>query len=196
MPPTALPTGSHDMGMAPLELLLLRHLRRRIIPYLDGRVLEIGAGTGINLPLYASSALVTALEYDQTLLRYASRRNHQAAVTLLQADARSLPLRDSCFDHAVSTLVMCSLPDPAAALQEIRRVLVPGGWLSMIEHVRGESGLARRLTDTCAAPWFRVTSTCRLDRETRELVSASGLQVVTAPRYAFGLVQIIIARKR
>jgi ubiquinone/menaquinone biosynthesis C-methylase UbiE len=186
--------GVFDICMAPCELLLLNRLRRRVIPYLSGQVLEIGVGTGVNLPLYKPHAWVTGLEIDADHLSRACERKIYTHIQLVQADATVLPYKSSIFDHVVSTLVFCSLVDPQTSLAEIQRVLKPGGWLTLIEHVRGESGLVRSITDFLDKPWHRFSQSCHLNRDTAQVVAQSGLRMVCSPRYMFGLFQIIIAR--
>ncbi|MHB1355432.1 MAG: class I SAM-dependent methyltransferase [Anaerolineae bacterium] len=183
-----------DVFMYPCELILLNQLRRRVIPYLSGQVLEIGVGTGVNLPLYAPATQVTGLEIDPNHLAHALQRKTNTLVRLLRADAVYLPFKGGLYDHVVSTLVFCSLTDPQATLTEIQRVLKPGGWLTLIEHVRGETGLTRSLTDILDKPWHRFSKSCHLNRDTADIIAQSGLRVVCAPRYLFGLFQIILAR--
>lgn len=186
--------SAFDICMLPCEMLLLNQLRRRVISYLSGQVLEIGVGTGVNLPLYTPQARVTGLEIDPDHLGRALVRKTHSQVHLLQADAAFLPFKGGLYDHVVSTLVFCSLTNPQATLNEIQRVLKPGGWLTLIEHVRGEAGLARSLTDLLEKPWYRFTQSCHLNRDTAKVVAQSGLRVVCTPRYMFGLFQVILAR--
>lgn len=180
--------------MSPCELILLNQLRRRVIPYLSGQVLEIGVGTGVNLPLYRPPTQVTGLEIDPNHLDRALQRKTNTQVRLLQSDAAHLPFKGALYDHVVSTLVFCSLTDPQATLSEIQRVLKPGGWLTLIEHVRGEAGMARSLTDLLDKPWYRLTQSCHLNRDTADIVAQSGLRIVCTTRYLFGFIQIILAR--
>jgi ubiquinone/menaquinone biosynthesis C-methylase UbiE len=186
--------SAFDICMFPCELLILNQLRQRVIPYLSGQVLEIGVGTGVNLPLFTPQAQVTGLEINLDHLACALARKTHTQVNLLQADAEFLPFQGGFYDHVVSTLVFCSLTDPQTTLSEIQRVLKPGGWLTLIEHVRGEAGLPRRLTDLLEKPWYRVTQSCHLNRDTANVVAQSGLRVVCTLRYMFGLFQVIVAR--
>lgn len=186
-------SNAFDNVMFPLELAFLRSMRRRIIPHMSGRVLEIGVGTGVNLSLYNKTVQVTGLDNNLEYLGVAANRSSRAH--LIQGDSAQLPFTDGSFDQAAGTLVMCSLPEPDLALRELKRVLVPGGWLILLEHVRGESGLMRSLTDRLAGRWYRFTQSCHIDRETENLVARSGFRIVTAPRAIMGLFQIIIARK-
>jgi ubiquinone/menaquinone biosynthesis C-methylase UbiE len=110
--------------------------RTRLLGSLRGRVLEIGAGTGLNVPHYGPDADVTYTEPDPHMAARLRRRG----VDAVAADAESLPFPDASFDAVVSTLVLCTVHDVAAALAEVRRVLKPGGKLVFLEHVRAEHG--------------------------------------------------------
>ena len=195
--------GHYDLGMLPLELLILRRLRRRLIPHLDGNVLEIGVGTGANLPLYATSSKdevrVAAIDIDAQMLSLARRRwarnRRRAEVSFAQANAEHLPFASETFDHVVGSLVFCSIDNPAAALGEICRTLRPGGWLWLLEHVRGESIPLRWLTDALAEPWLRLSHSCHLNRDTAATVQAAGLKVVCVGAHLGGVVQTIWAHK-
>ena len=200
---TAGAIGHYDLGMLPLELLILRRLRRRLIPQLDGNVLEIGVGTGANLPFYVTSpeneVRVAAIDIDAQMLSLARRRwarnRRRAEVSFAQANAEHLPFASETFDHVVGSLVFCSIDNPAAALGEICRTLRPGGWLWLLEHVRGESIPLRWLTDALAEPWLRLSHSCHLNRDTAATVQAAGLKVVCVRAHLGGVVQTIWARK-
>ncbi len=193
----------YDLGMLPLELLILRRLRRRLIPHLDGCVLEIGVGTGANLPLYVTSpeddVRVVAMDIDAQMLSLARRRwargRRRADVSFAQADAQRLPFAGETFDHVVGSLVFCSIDDPIVALQEICRTLRPGGWLWLLEHVRGEGVPLRWLTEALAGPWLRLSHSCHLNRDTAATVQAAGLKVVCVRAHLGGVVQTIWAHK-
>ena len=117
------PSSTYDRGMLPLERLIFRRLRRRIFPRLGGDVLELGVGTGVNLPLYGSGARVTGCDANGEMLAWAARRHARATAALVQADAQRLPFADGSFDVVAASLVFCSVADPARALAEARRVL-------------------------------------------------------------------------
>ena len=106
-----------------LERLIFRRLRRRVFPGLRGDVLELGVGTGVNLPLYKAGARVTGCDASGGSLGWAARRKTQAPVTLVRADAQRLPFADGSFDVVTASLVFCSIADPARGLAEARRVL-------------------------------------------------------------------------
>ena len=186
----------YDWGMWPLERLALRRLRRRLFSHAYGRVLELGVGTGVNLPLYSPSVRLLAMDASATMLTRASVRPTQATrLGTVQADVEALPLADASFERVYASLLFCSVADPAAALAEVRRVLRPGGWLVLMEHVRGDHGPMRWLTDRLAAPWLRLSHSCHLDRETGAAVAAAGFRVVCASRHVGGIVEVIMARR-
>ncbi|HHX66252.1 MAG TPA: methyltransferase domain-containing protein [Chloroflexi bacterium] len=184
--------SGYDLGMWPLEWLFLRRLRR-IFSRAHGRVLEIGVGTGVNLPHYGREVNLVALDHSLEMLGRAFRRPHPVRMQMLQADVQALPLRDNSFDMVVGSLVFCSIDDPPRALAEIRRVLRSGGRLLLLEHVRGERGLMRRLTDGLNPVWHRLSKSCRLNRDTAQAVADAGMHLVRASRHASGIVQIIEA---
>jgi SAM-dependent methyltransferase len=117
------PSSTYDRGMLLLERLIFRRLRRRIFPRLGGDVLELGVGTGVNLPLYGSGARVTGCDANGEMLAWAARRHARVPAALVQADAQRLPFADGSFDVVAASLVFCSVADPARALAEARRVL-------------------------------------------------------------------------
>ncbi len=202
------PSSTYDRGMLLLERLIFRQLRRRIFPRLGGDVLELGVGTGVNLPLYGSGARVTGCDANGEMLAWAARRDARALAALVQADAQRLPFADGSFDVVAASLVFCSVADPARALAEARRVLHrpapacpergrraegrPGGRLVLLEHTRG-NGLGAWLTDVLHPLWDTWSRECRLNRETVRTVAAAGFQVQRVEHHALGIVRVIEA---
>lgn len=137
---------TYDRQMAKVEKATLRGLRERLLAAASGDVLEIGGGTGANLPFYrpgAGSLMIT--EPDTAMRRRLQRRARKQAplAKILRAPAEDLPFEDGTFDTVVSTMVLCGGSDQPRALRQLRRVLRPGGQLLFIEHVRsGDPGLA------------------------------------------------------
>ena len=161
----------YDAAMWPFERAAVGAWRRRLAGAAVGRVLEIGAGTGSQLRWYAPGVEVTALEPDAAMFARARRRAAQsvANVTLVEGQAEELPFAGASFDTAVSAFALCTVADPAAALSELRRVLVPGGTLLLLEHVHFAWEPGRSLQTRAAPAWAAVAGGCRLDRDTREL---------------------------
>jgi ubiquinone/menaquinone biosynthesis C-methylase UbiE len=154
--------------------------RRRAVAEAAGRVLEIGAGSGLNLPLYGDGTdQVCAVEPSPALVRMARRRAAAASlpVLLVRAMGEDLPFRDGTFRTVLSTWTLCTIPDPLRALREMRRVLTPGGRLVFVEHgLAPEPGVARwqrRLTPL----WRHLAGGCRLDRKIDDLVRAAGFRL-------------------
>lgn len=156
--------------------------RREALAGLSGRVLEIGAGTGRNLPFYppAVSELVL-VEPDRHMREQLHRRVGRAGtdrLTILDADALSLPFDSDAFDAVVMTLVLCTIPDVPRALAEARRVLKPGGTAAFLEHIGGEAGTRRRRWQGRIEPlWRRVAGGCHLTRDTVDAIAAAGFEV-------------------
>ncbi len=193
----AIDAQRYDRGMWLAEQASLRRLRRLVLAEARGDVLEIGAGTGANLPLYDPGLRVTAIELRPERLAAAARKAHDAGraadIAVAAADAHDLPFPANAYDTVVGTLVFCSIHDPLAALAEIRRVLRPGGRLLLLEHVRGQTPLTRRLTDWLHPLWFALQGECHLNRETAATVAAAGFRVERVEKRGRGLLQIIEA---
>lgn len=164
-----------DRGMAVLERTGLAGRRRALVSQAQGRVLEVGAGTGFNGFHYPAGAQVVATDINQAHLQVAQRK--AATVRLACADAQQLPFSNESFDAVVGTLVFCSIRDASQALQEVRRVLRPHGRLWLLEHVRGPGRMTRRLTDWLEPLWFALQGECHLNRETAQSVAAAGFEV-------------------
>jgi SAM-dependent methyltransferase len=149
--------------------------RRRIVAGATGRVLEIGAGTGLNLSHYPDAVGDLVLtEPDEGMADRLEKRVRESgrAATVVRTSAEELPFEDRSFDTAVSTLVLCTVPDPARALAEVRRVLRPGGRLLFIEHVRSDSPRLARWQDRLEKPWAAFAEGCRCNRRTLDLIEA------------------------
>lgn len=185
--------SKYDIALAPLELARLARLRRQVVSAACGAVLEVGAGTGINFSHYRQDARVFALDESREMLAAARKRPCRACATVTQADAQSLPFAAHTFQTVLGTLVFCSIPDPARALAEIRRVLQPGGLLLLLEHTRGHHPLAAALTDWLNPVWFALNGSCHLNRRTAHTVAEAGFNVVSMEHHAGGIVQVIRA---
>jgi ubiquinone/menaquinone biosynthesis C-methylase UbiE len=149
--------------------------RRWLTAGARGRTLDLGCGTGRNLPLFPAGVRVIGLDPSAQVLARARRRS--PGVPLVQGSAEALPFRDGVFDTVVSGLVLCSVPDQARGLAEVRRVLRPGGILRALEHVRATRPWRARLQDAVQPLWTRVAGGCHPNRDTERAVEAAGFTI-------------------
>ena len=157
----------------------MRNWRPQLVQNIPGEVLEIGVGSGTNLPLYRRATHVWGIEPDAAAAAAAQKAAAAAAVPVevRVASAEALPFDDDSFDHVVSSLVFCSVTDPPQALAEIARVLRPGGVLHMLEHVRPGFAPLGWLAAAVTPTWSRMAGNCHLDRRTVDLLRRQGWQV-------------------
>jgi ubiquinone/menaquinone biosynthesis C-methylase UbiE len=181
----------YDLGLALLEATGLARWRRRVVSGATGRALDLGTGTGRNLPLFAAGTRAVGVDPHPHNLARARRR--APSVPLVVARAEALPFKDAAFDTVVCGLVLCSVTDLAAALAEARRVLRPGGALRLLEHVRLD-GVAGRLQDAVQPAWTAFTGGCHPNRETERAVADAGFEVDPASRRARGSLRRLAAR--
>lgn len=162
----------------------LRERRREVLSAARGRTIDIGAGTGANLGLFPAAAEVVMAEPDPHMIKRLRRKlaESSAEVELVEAGAEALPFEDSSFDTAVFTLVLCTVPDPQAALAEAARVLKPGGQLLFVEHVRAEDPGVARWQDRLERPWQVFADGCHCNRDTVANIEASPLTVDAVER--------------
>jgi ubiquinone/menaquinone biosynthesis C-methylase UbiE len=158
----------------------LARYRTEVVGSARGRVLEIGVGSGLNLRYYGEKVeRVVGLDPSPRLLELARQRaaKIRLPVELVQGSATAIPLDDASIDTIVMTWTLCSIPDPAAALRDMRRVLKPGGRLLFVEHgLAVEPGVVRwqhRLTPI----WRRIGGGCHLDRKMDDLIRAAGFDL-------------------
>jgi ubiquinone/menaquinone biosynthesis C-methylase UbiE len=162
------------------ELGGMRRRRRRLLCGARGRVVEIGAGTGLNIAHYPDGiAELVLAEPEQAMRRRLARRlrRHARVARIVDAPAEHLPLADGSVDTVVSTLVLCTVDEPERALREIARVLRPDGQLLFIEHVRAGSRFLAACQDTLLHPWRRFAGGCVCNRPTMELMVACGFTI-------------------
>jgi len=175
----------YDRGLKGTEEAGLREMRRGTLSVAQGRTIDLGAGTGANLELYpdAVTELVLAEPDPHMARRLRERLAHSSRTAeLVEAPAERLPFEDSSFDTAVFTLVLCTVPDPAAALAEAARILKPGGKLLFVEHVRAEDPGLARWQDRLEKPWRFVGDGCHCNRDTVATIEASPLTLESVER--------------
>ena len=156
-------------------------LRGRFLGAARGRVLEVGAGTGRNLPHYGDVEELVVTEPQEGMLERARRRADRSA-TFVRASADALPFPDDSFDTVVATLVLCTVDDQQASLREIRRVLKPAGQFLFAEHVRSGNPKLARWQDRLEGLWSKVAGGCRPNRDTVAAIEASGFAVTSVDR--------------
>ncbi len=176
--------------LAGSEAAGLREMRARLLDEARGRVLEIGGGTGLNLARYPGAVeSLTVIEPDPFMARRLRERAGSRLdfpVEVVEAPAETLPFADAAFDTVVSTLVLCTVGDPAAALAQVRRVLAPGGRLLVLEHVREpEGGRLARWQDRLERPWGWIAAGCHPNRDTAATLRAAGFDTATLERGEF-----------
>jgi ubiquinone/menaquinone biosynthesis C-methylase UbiE len=187
---------SYDRQIAFFEKIQFGGGREWLGARAEGRVLEVAIGTGRNLPFYPAGATVTGVDLSPAMLAIARQRAAELGldVDLRAGDAERLPFDDEAFDTAVCALSLCTIPDPAAAIGEMRRVLVPGRRLLLLDHI------GSTWPPIYAGQWLleRVTIRAAGEHFTRRqlpLVRAAGFEVVEVERLKAGTVERICARK-
>jgi ubiquinone/menaquinone biosynthesis C-methylase UbiE len=156
--------------------------RQQAVGAAEGRVLEIGVGSGLNLPLYRGLVRqVIGLEPSPELLRMAGSRASAATVpvSLLDASAEAIPLDASSIDTVVTTWTLCTIPDALRALAEMRRVLKPGGALLFVEHGRAPEPGVARWQDRLDPLWSHLAGGCHLNRKMDDLLTQGGFRIET-----------------
>jgi ubiquinone/menaquinone biosynthesis C-methylase UbiE len=153
--------------------------RSRVVPAAEGRVLEIGIGSGLNLPFYSQKAeLVIGLDPSPKLLSMARHTGRPASgpVEFVEGSAEAIPLEDRSVDTVVTTWTLCSIPDAPRSLCEMRRVLKPGGRLLFVEHGRAPDPSVRWWQDRLTPAWKRIGGGCHLNRAIGTLIDGAGFQ--------------------
>jgi ubiquinone/menaquinone biosynthesis C-methylase UbiE len=155
--------------------------RRRVIGAAHGRVLEVGIGSGLNLPFYGAKVTsITGLEPAPRLIEMASERAGASgrAVSFVEGSAEAIPFDAGSFDTVVTTWTMCSIPHAATALAEIRRVLKPAGDLLFVEHGRAPDPWVVRLQDWLTPAWRPIAGGCHLNRPIAPMIEGAGFKMV------------------
>ena len=184
----------YDAVCAACEAFGLARWRRWLVGGARGRVLDVGCGTGRNLPLLPPGTVAVGLDPSWDSLRRARRRAPD--VPLVVGSAEALPFRDATFDTVLSGLAFCSVPDARRGLLEVRRVLAPRGRLRMLEHVRSTEPWKARLQDWLQPGWTWVSGGCHPNRETERAVEGSGFRIEEDGRRAEGNLRRFAAAPR
>jgi ubiquinone/menaquinone biosynthesis C-methylase UbiE len=171
----------YDAVMAPVEHAVFARRRAGLLADLGGQVIDVGAGTGANLPYLRRATRVVAAEPDPAMrsrltARLAAARVTGRPVEVTDDAAEALHYADASFDAVVCTLVLCTVADPGRALAEARRVLKPGGRLVVLEHVRGRGALAR-WQDRVTPLWSRLAAGCQPNRDIAAAIENAGFVI-------------------
>jgi ubiquinone/menaquinone biosynthesis C-methylase UbiE len=170
----------YDTVMKGTEKATFGAHRAALLGDVSGRVIEIGGGTGANLPYYGSAVTELAItEPEEPMARRLERKLSELSLParVVHAPAEKLPFEDASFDYAVSTLVLCTVEDPQRALAEVRRVLKPSGRLVFLEHVRSEDPKLAKWQDRLQPLQYRLGHGCHCNRATLDNVKTAGFEV-------------------
>jgi ubiquinone/menaquinone biosynthesis C-methylase UbiE len=164
-------------------------MRQRMVPLAQGVVVEVGFGSGLNLPYYDAGKVkrLIGIDPDATMLALANRQNGALPFVLecLQAGAENMPLADGSADTVVVAYALCTIPEPPAALAEIRRVLKPDGRLVFLEHGQAASGWHRGLQQRLNRMWGVLAGGCNLNRDPLRLMWDAGFEIREARQERF-----------
>lgn len=178
-----------------MDKMIPESLRRLATARAIGKVLEVGVGTGENLPNYPIGCDVTGIDFSPRMLSKAKSRVAQAKVpvTLLEMDAQHMTFEDQSFDTVLSTCVFCSVPDPVKGLMEIRRVCKKGGTIILLEHVRSENPVLGWLMDVLNPVSLYVVGS-NINRDTVQNVIKAGISIEDVQNVKGKIVKLIIAK--
>lgn len=186
----------YDFLESPMEKMFFSNLRREMLHGVEGKVLDVGVGTGKNLPYYPADIELFGIDISPKMLEKARRRANKlgSEVDLRVMDVENLEFSDSTFDFIVVTFVFCSATDPVKGLRELARVVKDDGTILMLEHVRSENKVIGRLMDWLN-PIARWLFGPNINRKTVANVEAAGLEVVSVESKGPKILKKIVARR-
>jgi ubiquinone/menaquinone biosynthesis C-methylase UbiE len=181
----------YDMLMSPLEKRWIARVRKKIVSELEGKILEVGTGTGANFPYYSKGKVdrLVSVEPNPYMLDQARDRADENGlqVEFHKGKAESLPFGEGEFDTVIATLVVCSVEDPHQVFKEMKRVCKKGGRIVLFEHVRTESHSLASLQDFLTPAWKRLCDGCHLNRDTGRYMRESGIEIIKEKKYFKGI---------
>lgn len=188
----------YDFFMNPLEKGKFKTIRRDLLKHAEGSVLEIGSGTGINFPFYHSVERVTAIEPSQHMIQRSSEKQRMAKVPIevIKESAEKLPFPNDSFDTIIVTLVLCTIPNPEDAIQEMKRVCKPDGKILIFEHIQMDNSILAKLQDWLTPVWKKVCDGCCLNRNTVQTLEENGLEIIHQKSFFNGLFVQLEAREQ
>ena len=179
----------YDRFMYPLEKGSFKQIRNDLINKASGQVLELGAGTGINFPLYKNVKSVTAIEPNSFMIEQSIINQKKAIVPIriIQAGAEKLPFENNSFDTVIATLVFCTIPNVEDALNEMHRICKPNGKILLFEHVKMEQPILAKMQIYLTPFWKKICDGCCLDRETVGVLESKGFKIIKLNKFCKGL---------
>ncbi len=185
----------YNLTELPMEWLFYRRWRRRLFSLVKGpRILEVGVGTGKNLPFYPGGLWAVGVDLSEKMMSKARSSAKAKGVYLCQADAQHLAFRDAVFDSVVATFVFCSVPDPIVGMKEIRRVLKPEGQLLLLEHVRPQNRALAAIFDA-ADPLVFAASGVHINRTTADNLRKAGFRIVREENLLSTVYKLFVVEK-
>jgi len=173
----------YDGFMQKSEDACVAEWRRELLAGVEGEVLDLGAGTGANLPYFPESVRhVVAAEPDRAMAKRIRSRERRVPVDVIAATAEQLPFADESFDAVVSTLVLCTVDDLERSLAEVKRVLRPGGRLVFLEHVASDDPALLRWQQRLEPGWRLLAGGCHVTRRTEQAIERVGLSIESVTR--------------
>ena len=170
----------YDLMEKPIEMLFFRHWRRQLFSQVKGRVLEVGVGTGKNIPYYPKGLKVTAVDISEKMLQNGQKRAAVTGKTVQFAlmDAQHLAFKDEIFDTIVATFVFCSVSDPVEGLKELNRVIKKDGRILLLEHVKSKHHIMGKLMDILNPLTVKMMG-FNINRDTVTNIKNAGLSLIS-----------------
>lgn len=187
----------YDFYEMPAEALLFSKLRKAAFAEVFGKTLEVGVGTGKNLPYYPKNTNLTAIDFSPAMLSKAKNRAGELGienVALLEQDVQALSFSENHFDFVTSSCVFCTVPDPLLGLKNLLRVLKPGGRAIFIEHMKTENPIVNVFLYAMNIMSKSMLGTSMI-RETEKNIRNAGFTVLSVEGYLFNVVRVIVATK-
>jgi ubiquinone/menaquinone biosynthesis C-methylase UbiE len=187
----------YDAFEYPIERLLFHKLRAEAVSHAQRKTLEVGVGTGKNLPYYNPETDLTAMDFSPGMLEIARKKHKNVKIRNVQffeEDVQSLSFDNEAFDTVISTFVFCTVPDPVAGLKEVYRVLRPTGKAIFLEHMKSENSLVNIFLYMMNVFSTSILGTSMI-RETQKNIEAAGFKIESVQNKALDVVRLIIAEK-